>query len=55
MKTEELRKLWEKVDDAIMLMPASLLTEALENPYSSELDRARVKARLGNTGYPTRR
>ena len=55
MNTEELRILWEEIDDAIMLMPEAFLAEALDSPYLSAWDRARVKARLGNTGYPTRR
>lgn len=52
IKLEELRRLWEEIDDAIALMPDSLLHEALDNPYLSELDRARVKARIsGGNGH----
>jgi len=48
----ELRDLWEEIDDAIALMPESLLHEAAENPHLSKLDRARVKARIsGGNGH----
>ena len=50
--TEDLRDRWEEIDDAINLMPESILVEALENPHLSQRDKARVKARLaGGNGH----
>jgi len=47
---DTLRRQWEQDDDAIDWMPDSLLSEALDNPYLSELDKARVKKRLAEKG-----